>query len=186
MTMAKALSSGYLPIGGLMVGDRVAEVLIDKGGEFFHGFTYSGHPVACAVAIANLEILRRRAHRRARARRCRPLSSSAAGTSWRLIRWSAKRAAWACWRARAGADKSPRRFFEPRGEVGLRMRDNCIAQRSGHARDARHAVRRAAFGHLAERNRRTTVQSSAIASMKPLLKRGPSCSLGYMTPLAVI
>ena len=57
--MAKALSSGYLPIGGLMVGDRVARVLIDKGGEFFHGFTYSGHPAACAVAIANLEIFRR-------------------------------------------------------------------------------------------------------------------------------
>ena len=59
MTMAKALTSGYLPLGGLMVGDRVAEVLIDKGGEFVHGFTYSGHPVACAVAIANLEIFRR-------------------------------------------------------------------------------------------------------------------------------
>jgi putrescine aminotransferase len=39
LTMAKALSSGYLPIGGLMVGDRVARSIIDKGGEFFHGFT---------------------------------------------------------------------------------------------------------------------------------------------------
>ena len=75
--MAKALSSGYLPIGGLMVGDRVADVLIDKGGEFFHGFTYSGHPAACAVAIANLEIFRRETHRRAGAGRGGTLSSEA-------------------------------------------------------------------------------------------------------------
>jgi putrescine aminotransferase len=40
-----------------MVGDRVAKVLIEKGGEFNHGYTYSGHPVACAVALANLEIM---------------------------------------------------------------------------------------------------------------------------------
>lgn len=58
MPMAKGLSSGYLPIGGVMVGDRVADVLIGEGGEFHHGFTYSGHPVACAVAVANIGILR--------------------------------------------------------------------------------------------------------------------------------
>lgn len=58
MPIAKGMSSGYLPIGGLMVGDRVAQVLIDRGGEFNHGFTYSGHPVACAVACATIGILR--------------------------------------------------------------------------------------------------------------------------------
>lgn len=42
-----------------MVGDRVAEVLIEKGGEFEHGYTYSGHPVACALALENIEIVRR-------------------------------------------------------------------------------------------------------------------------------
>lgn len=41
-----------------MVGERVAEALIRKGGEFEHGFTYSGHPVACAVALANIELMR--------------------------------------------------------------------------------------------------------------------------------
>jgi putrescine aminotransferase len=40
-----------------MVSDRVADTLIDKGGEFFHGYTYSGHPAACAVAIANIRLL---------------------------------------------------------------------------------------------------------------------------------
>ncbi len=58
MSIAKGLSSGYLPIGGVMFSDQVAEVLIEKGGEFQHGFTYSGHPVCCAVATANVRILR--------------------------------------------------------------------------------------------------------------------------------
>ena len=59
MTIAKGVSSGYLPLGGVMVGDRLADVLIDKGGEFYHGFTYSGHPASCAVAIENIRILKR-------------------------------------------------------------------------------------------------------------------------------
>jgi len=59
MTFAKGVTSGYLPLGGVMVGDRVGEVLIEKGGEFFHGYTYSGHPAACAVAIANIGIMQR-------------------------------------------------------------------------------------------------------------------------------
>jgi putrescine aminotransferase len=58
MPIAKGLSSGYLPIGGLMVGDRVSDTLIERGGDFNHGFTYSGHPVACAVACAAIGILR--------------------------------------------------------------------------------------------------------------------------------
>ena len=58
MTVAKGLSSGYLPIGGVLVGDRVADVISTGGGEFAHGHTYSGHPVCCAAAIENLRILR--------------------------------------------------------------------------------------------------------------------------------
>ena len=59
MPFAKGVTSGYLPLGGVLVSDRVADVLIDKGGEFFHGYTYSGHPASCAVAIANLDIIKR-------------------------------------------------------------------------------------------------------------------------------
>jgi putrescine aminotransferase len=59
MTIAKALSSGYLPRGGVMVGDRVAATLIDKGDDFAHGYTYSGHPVSCAVALENLRLVQR-------------------------------------------------------------------------------------------------------------------------------
>lgn len=55
MTIAKGLSSGYQPIGGSILSDEVAEVI--GGDEFNHGYTYSGHPVAAAVALENLRIL---------------------------------------------------------------------------------------------------------------------------------
>lgn len=58
MTFAKGVTSGYVPLGGVMVGERVAQALIERGGEFEHGYTYSGHPVACAVAIANIRLIR--------------------------------------------------------------------------------------------------------------------------------
>ena len=59
MTFAKGVTSGYIPLGGVMVGERVAQVLIDQGGEFNHGYTYSGHPVACAVGLANIRLIQR-------------------------------------------------------------------------------------------------------------------------------
>ncbi len=59
VTFAKGVTSGYIPLGGVLVGNRVAKVLIEQGGEFNHGYTYSGHPVACAVALANLELMER-------------------------------------------------------------------------------------------------------------------------------
>ena len=55
MTIAKGLSSGYQPIGGSIVSDEVAEAI--NSDEFNHGYTYSGHPVASAVALENLRIL---------------------------------------------------------------------------------------------------------------------------------
>jgi putrescine aminotransferase len=57
LTFAKAVTSGYIPLGGVLVGRRVADVLREDGGEFAHGYTYSGHPVACAVGLANLDVL---------------------------------------------------------------------------------------------------------------------------------
>ena len=55
MTIAKGLSSGYQPIGGSIISDEIAGVI--NSGEFNHGYTYSGHPVASAVALENLRIL---------------------------------------------------------------------------------------------------------------------------------
>jgi putrescine aminotransferase len=58
MPFAKGVTSGYLPLGGVMISDRVADVVIGKGGEFAHGYTYSGHPAACAVALQTIRALR--------------------------------------------------------------------------------------------------------------------------------
>ena len=57
VTLAKGLTSGYMPMSAVLVGDKIAEHLINEGGEFYHGFTYSGHPVSAAVALANLELI---------------------------------------------------------------------------------------------------------------------------------
>jgi putrescine aminotransferase len=57
VSMAKGLSSGYLPISAVGVADHIVATLRDKGGDFVHGYTYSGHPTAAAVALKNLEII---------------------------------------------------------------------------------------------------------------------------------
>lgn len=57
MPFAKAVTNGYQPLGGVLVGDRIADVLKAEGGEFTHGYTYSGHPATCAAALATLDIL---------------------------------------------------------------------------------------------------------------------------------
>jgi putrescine aminotransferase len=58
MSIAKGITSSYFPISAALVNDRIASTLIEKGKEFYHGFTNSGHPVGCAVALENIRILR--------------------------------------------------------------------------------------------------------------------------------
>ncbi|KPQ06635.1 MAG: putrescine aminotransferase [Rhodobacteraceae bacterium HLUCCA12] len=58
MTVAKGLSSGYLPISASIIGDRVAGVLMDQPGRFPHGYTYSGHPAAAAVARETIRLMK--------------------------------------------------------------------------------------------------------------------------------
>ncbi len=126
MPIAKGLSSGYLPIGGVMVSDRVAETLIEEGGEFFHGFTYSGHPASCAVAAANIRIIRDEKlienvaqntapylQQRWKELQDHPLVGEARGLGFlgalELVR-----------------DKTSRSFFEERGKAGGVCRDFCF------------------------------------------------------------
>lgn len=60
MTVAKGISSGYIPLGGVVVSDAIHKVLKDRStATMFHGFTYSGHPAACAVGLKNIEIIER-------------------------------------------------------------------------------------------------------------------------------
>ncbi|MFK7944050.1 MAG: aspartate aminotransferase family protein [Paracoccaceae bacterium] len=57
MPIAKGLTSGYVPMGGVFISDRVAGPVMAHAGEFYHGYTYSGHPLACAAGLVNLQIL---------------------------------------------------------------------------------------------------------------------------------
>jgi putrescine---pyruvate transaminase len=57
VAMAKGLSSGYQPIGACAFSDHLIKDFFAKGGEFYHGMTYAGHPVAASVALKNIEIL---------------------------------------------------------------------------------------------------------------------------------
>lgn len=59
ITFAKGVTNGFQPLGGVGVGDKIADVLTTSGGEFTHGFTYSGHPVACAAGLATLALYKK-------------------------------------------------------------------------------------------------------------------------------
>jgi len=126
MTVAKGLSSGYLPIGGVLVGDRVADVLIDKGGEFAHGYTYSGHPVACAVASVNLALLQQENL----VVRTRDEMGPYLAAKWRQLAdhplVGEARSVGLIGALELVRDKATRRFFDKRGEVGTICRDFCF------------------------------------------------------------
>lgn len=126
MAIAKGISSGYLPIGGVMLNDRVAEGLVHGGGEFFHGYTYSGHPAACAVALENIRLLQ-----------VEGIIDQVAEDTGPYLQ--------ACWAALAehplvgeargvgflGAlelvkDKATRERFPGKGNVGLMCREHCF------------------------------------------------------------
>jgi putrescine---pyruvate transaminase len=57
INMAKGLSSGYIPIGAVAFSKALLDPFFDKGGDFNHGMTYDGHPVAAAVALRNIELI---------------------------------------------------------------------------------------------------------------------------------
>jgi len=126
MTLAKGLSSGYLPIGGVMVADRVADVLIDRGGEFAHGYTYSGHPVACAVASVNLTLLQQEKL----VERTRDEMGPYLAAKWRQLAEhplvGEARSIGLIGALELVRDKATRSFFDKRGEVGTICRDYCF------------------------------------------------------------
>jgi len=59
ITIAKGLTSGYAPLGAMLVSDRIADEFVTRGATFTHGLTFAGHPVSCAVALANLDLFER-------------------------------------------------------------------------------------------------------------------------------
>ena len=56
ITVAKGLTSGYMPLGAMIASERLVQPFLAEGASFLHGFTFAGHPVSCAVALANLDV----------------------------------------------------------------------------------------------------------------------------------
>jgi putrescine---pyruvate transaminase len=126
MPIAKGMSSGYMPIGGLMVGDRVAAALLDEDREFHHGFTYSGHPAACAVACAAINILRNEKV----VEHVRDVAAPHLARRWAGLAdhplVGETRTLGLLGAIELARDKSKRQFFPDPGKVGTLCRDICF------------------------------------------------------------
>lgn len=124
ITFAKAATSGYIPLSGLIVDDMIVEALMQHDDDFNHGYTFSGHPVACAVALKNIEIIERE--------RLIPKVQESTGPS--LAKMLAKfadhplvgevRSVGLLGAIELVADKKTRRRFDNPGRVGLICRDH--------------------------------------------------------------
>lgn len=125
--IAKGLSSGYLPIGGVLVSDRIADVFINEVGEFNHGFTYSGHPVCAAAAIENLRIIEEeRLVERVRAD-IGPYFAKAWGSLADHDMVGEAVSIGLMGAVQLAADKSTRRRFEKPDAVGAAVRNHALA-----------------------------------------------------------
>ena len=126
MAMAKGMSSGYLPIGGVMVADHIAATLLEQGGEFFHGYTYSGHPTCCAVAERNIRIIRDEGL----VERVRTNTGPYLQARWRELAdhplVGEARGVGFIGALELVQDKTTRQRFEPYGAAGTACRDFCF------------------------------------------------------------
>jgi putrescine aminotransferase len=127
MTVAKGLSSGYVPIAAVLLGPRVGDALAMAHEEWAHGFTYSGHPVAAAVALENLRIIEAEGlYDRAGGPLGDHFAEALAGLADHPLVGEAR----SC--GLLGAlelveDKAARRYFPSGRKVGLTCREHCIA-----------------------------------------------------------
>ena len=127
MTLAKGITSGYVPLSAMVVGDRVAETLIAKGGEFFHGFTYSGHPVCCAVALENIRILEEEGLVERTRTETGPHLAKRLATLADHPLVGEVRSLGLIGAVEMVKDKATRSHFDEVGKTGILCRDHCIA-----------------------------------------------------------
>ena len=126
ITFAKGITSGYLPLSGIGIGKKISDVMINQGGEFYHGYTYSGHPVACAVAVENIRIIKEEGmienvkkniapylQKRMREFENHPLVGEVRGEGLLVGVELVK-------------NKEKKEFFDPVGKVGNICKDHCI------------------------------------------------------------
>ncbi|MFC3165076.1 aspartate aminotransferase family protein [Ciceribacter thiooxidans] len=125
--VAKGLSSGYLPIGGVIVSDRVADVMIGELGDFYHGYTYSGHPVCAAAALENIRII----EEEGLVERVRDDIGPYFTEAWRsladheMVGEAVNVGLMGA--VQIAADKATRRRFEKPDDIGTLVRNQCVA-----------------------------------------------------------
>ena len=110
LCLAKGLTGGYLPLAATLATERIYEGFLGAPEEyrtFFHGHTYTGNPLACAAALANLDVFEQRAHARAPAAEDRAARRAARPRSRRCPRWP-RCAAAASWSASTSASTTRR------------------------------------------------------------------------------
>lgn len=126
MTIAKGLTSGYLPLSAAMIGERLADTLITKGGEFYHGYTYSGHPVSCAVALENIRIMEdEKLIERVHDETGPYLAQGLAGLADHPLVGEV-RSLGLIGAVELVKDKATRTHFDPLGDTGSLCRDHCL------------------------------------------------------------
>ncbi len=126
MTLAKGITSGYVPLSAVLVSDKVGEVLESGEGEFAHGYTYSGHPVACAVALANIALI----ERDGLVEKVRDETGSYLAECLQSLSdhplVGQVRSFGLLGAIELVEDKASRKHFEPLGRVGTLCRDHCF------------------------------------------------------------
>jgi putrescine---pyruvate transaminase len=126
MTLAKGITSGYIPLGASMFNDRIANVLNNQGGELAHGYTYSGHPVCTAVALENIRILQEEKI----IDRCKHETGPYLAQRWKELGEhplvGESRIVGMVGALELVPHKGKRQLFEDRGKVGLMCRNNAL------------------------------------------------------------
>ena len=127
ITFAKGVTSGYAPLGGMIVSDRLMEPFADGPATFLHGVTFAGHPVSCAVALANLDVFEKEDLlgnvRANEAPSAPPWRSSATCPSWATCAATATSTASRWSRTRRPGRRSPTR--SPNGCCAASCRTPC-------------------------------------------------------------
>ncbi len=124
--IAKGLSSGYLPIGGVLVSDRVGDVMVEELGDFYHGFTYSGHPVSAAAALENIRII----EEEGLVERVRDDIGPYFAEAWKSLEDHAvvgqAESVGLIGGLQLAADKSTRRRYAKPDDIGTLVRNHCV------------------------------------------------------------
>jgi hypothetical protein len=161
MTMAKGLSSGYQPISAISLGARMGNAIASAKEELVHGYTCSGHPVASAVALKNLEVLERDGMV-ARVKRVGPYFQRRVREFSQAILWWARCAESACWPPwswwRTSASAAPSARTRRRNDLPRSL----LRQWARHARDPRHHGVGTAADHHGGRSGKASGQSQAL------------------------